>query len=626
MLLHEYSQEKIDSAIASAVSYFNNIEAIDSQRMQRQIEIAKDIIKTYQSGTRNVIMEAPTGFGKSILGFFLTKFFEHLETKDVNAYMLTSNKFLQDQYSRDVNNFDMKGRYAVLKGQANYICNDNKKQFPERTCSDVSVGKLLNDKDWGVCAKTCPYVQARIAAQCASTTIFNYSYWLTSMNLVYAKLVDHAPFKPRPLTIFDEAHLLGDIVQNMFSTETNIDYTLKMAQSYYMMQSRIYHDLPQNVDTETANIYKIVKTLDDHQNSLAYETQYKLIIEYAKSIGMLADAFAVITRRLTKTVSKDQKPNLTEDQKRFVTFNESLHSLFTSISVLSSIYKEFGFDSIVLTVEQKTNQRTRQYNTFVKLQCTDESAMVTNHVLKYSMYGLFMSATIGDIDKFASQNGITDYHKMYVDSDFEFDKSPIYKITPSLSMTYKHKHENLPKLLKYVEQILAHHPDERGVIHTGNYEFMNALKQLQNPRMLFYENAGQKPEMMRKLQLSKNAVICGPSLLEGVDLKDDLSRFMIFMKVPYKAIGDKLTKRKMEKYKNWYGWITSVHVQQGMGRPIRHAKDWAVTYLLDGAFNWFFTQNQPAAYINKRIKVTNINSIGSSLDDNFDESLAGLFN
>lgn len=83
---------------------------------------------------------------------------------------------------------------------------------------------------------------------------------------------------------------------------------------------------------------------------------------------------------------------------------------------------------------------------------------------------------------------------------------------------------------------------------------------------------------------SKGKVLVGPSLLEGLDLKDDKSRFQIFFKVPYPSLGDPLVKAKMNTFPGWYDWKTGIAIQQGAGRSIRSKDDWAVTYILDACF------------------------------------------
>jgi Rad3-related DNA helicase len=74
-------------------------------------------------------------------------------------------------------------------------------------------------------------------------------------------------------------------------------------------------------------------------------------------------------------------------------------------------------------------------------------------------------------------------------------------------------------------------------------------------------------------------------LWEGVDLKDEDSRFQIIAKVPYKSLGDKRVLVKMKKFQSWYDYETMVRMLQGFGRSIRSESDWAITYVIDSKIN-----------------------------------------
>ena len=105
-------------------------------------------------------------------------------------------------------------------------------------------------------------------------------------------------------------------------------------------------------------------------------------------------------------------------------------------------------------------------------------------------------------------------------------------------------------------------------------------------RLLIQERGMDRDALMLQHQLSKEpTVLVSPSMTEGLDLKDDLSRFCAFVKAPYPAMQDPWIKRKMVTDDDWYGWQTARAIVQGAGRSVRHRNDYAVTYLLDQAFS-----------------------------------------
>ena len=92
---------------------------------------------------------------------------------------------------------------------------------------------------------------------------------------------------------------------------------------------------------------------------------------------------------------------------------------------------------------------------------------------------------------------------------------------------------------------------------------------------------------------SKEAtVLLSPSMTEGVDLKEDLSRFQIICKVPFPYLGDKLVRKKMNKWYWWYDLQTAKTIIQSVGRSIRSESDSAVTYILDSSWERFYGKNK----------------------------------
>ena len=81
-------------------------------------------------------------------------------------------------------------------------------------------------------------------------------------------------------------------------------------------------------------------------------------------------------------------------------------------------------------------------------------------------------------------------------------------------------------------------------------------------------------------------------MTEGVDLRDDASRFQVICKVPYPYLGDKLVTKRMHKWKWWYPLQTAKVVVQSVGRSVRSETDHAVTYILDSNWGYFYSKNR----------------------------------
>lgn len=77
-----------------------------------------------------------------------------------------------------------------------------------------------------------------------------------------------------------------------------------------------------------------------------------------------------------------------------------------------------------------------------------------------------------------------------------------------------------------------------------------------------------------------------PSLHLGLDLKDDLSRFQIIVKVPYPDLTDRKISALKQKDPDWYTWHTVLRLIQTYGRSVRGPEDYASTYVLDSSISY----------------------------------------
>ncbi|MER3407656.1 MAG: hypothetical protein C4292_02395 [Nitrososphaera sp.] len=102
-----------------------------------------------------------------------------------------------------------------------------------------------------------------------------------------------------------------------------------------------------------------------------------------------------------------------------------------------------------------------------------------------------------------------------------------------------------------------------------------------------------REEVLEKHRTSKRpTVLISPSMHQGVDLKDDLSRFQIIVKVPYPDLTDKKVSKMKERDPNWYTWYTALRLAQSYGRSIRSADDHAETYILDSSVTFLLKSAQ----------------------------------
>ena len=85
-------------------------------------------------------------------------------------------------------------------------------------------------------------------------------------------------------------------------------------------------------------------------------------------------------------------------------------------------------------------------------------------------------------------------------------------------------------------------------------------------------------------------MLLSPSMTEGLDLRDNLSRFQIVAKMPYASLADPYVKTRMSLDPDWYRLQTALTLVQALGRSIRSKDDYATSYIIDGDFAFFMRQ------------------------------------
>lgn len=475
------------------------------------------------------VIQAPTGVGKSPLA-------QAIGLSVSSTFLLTSTKQLQNQYIED---FGSK-KVVDLKGKANYRCNIEPGLNVE--CGPCTVNKdlLKNCKDNGICS----YYKQREKTLNANIAVLNTSFFLYSTTC-------GRYFKPRDVVIVDECHLLESQLVQWATTLIS----------------------PKNLKEE----YELVVP------------EYVPASGYKKNKKWLSDVWELIVARRSeledeiKELLDGQDPNsMSEDVLEEVSIS---HGAYYKIDKLyktmerffKSPYKDSWLcepeeDGLIVTPVEVDDL----YKRFIATQAEEKV--------------VFMSATILDLAGFCKTFGLKkeEVGLINIESEFPPERSPIiYK--PCGSMNYKNLESSIPKIIETVKEILANHPNEKGIIHSGNYRLAQEIYDtLNDPRLIIKQENENNEAITRKHAESKEpTVLISPSLTTGTDLKDDLSRFQIIVKMPWSSLADKRVKRKTELNEDWYAAEMLRTLVQACGRSTRSAEDYSTTYVLDSSFYYF---------------------------------------
>jgi len=496
------------------------------------------------------IYEGPTGSGKSgidIAEASYAKTMPGYQRFQQGAYILTPMKSLAEQYMTD---FEPMG-LVELKGRNNFPCDKWTGITGEPV--DCETGAILN-KSTGLdnerCA-FCPYRAAKerfIAAPFGTT---NFSYYLNETS--------HSGQLPdRNVLILDEGHNTEEQILRL--TETVIDK--KLCKEYGVA------DLPVFDEGDNAAVLVWLDSVfmpaaNAHANKLAKKFKEARDEERAK----IAKKISGLERFLQRL-------------NRFRNSNDPGEWLcWSDWAADARSGKAYGTGDLL--IKPLTARLFADELLFSKAQKV-----------------LITSATILDFETFMRNLGIrpSDATTLATPSEFPVENRPMF-YSPVGNMRQKDIDTTLPKMAPAIEQLLTRYFKHKGICHTHSYKINRFVTQYlqstpQASRVVTHDSTkGSRDRALDRHFSSKEpTVLFSPSMSEGLDLTDDLSRFQIITKVPFPPLTPYI-KARMRRDPDWYQWQTSLHLVQGTGRSNRHKDDRAHTHILDAGFADFITQN-----------------------------------
>lgn len=507
-----------------------------------QIEIIQWILDKFLD-KQFVILEAPTGVGKSVIGTTVAKFFNR-------SYYLTIQKILQDQLAADFGEEGSVEQLMVdLRGRNAYECT-----YQLQYSSKIHSPKMkLQIDEWnsnyhncanGHCKKkgknrydecSCPYFNQADKAKNSKICAMNFASFLHQ-----TRFTDR--FQPRELLILDEGH----------NIETELMSFIELSITDHKLKNR----------------FPVYETPEEYAEWMIDEeviNQLRVHLEVAKKNEdtKKADEYEALIRKVDYFIKQMER----EDRSPWVVEIEEFRDSPNRKIVAKPIY---------------VTEQAHEY------------------LFSMGMKVLIMSATILDVNVMARSLGINkdSVAAKRMISRFPVENRPIY-FNPVAKMTGGKSGQDRwgPKMVKQVNKYMADHKGEKGIIHTHNFSIcdmlVNDCDRASRSRMLMQKNFKTKKEMLAEHAASEDSVIVAPAMHEGLDLKNDLSRFQIVCKVPFPNFyDDKQLAVRKDADPAFYNWLTALKLVQSVGRSIRSENDWAVTYIIDGSFEWWYKQNK----------------------------------
>lgn len=641
-IIHEQIEEQVQQWVNSNLLFFSFRE--------HQFEYIVDTIYSLLSGNHINIIEAPTGSGKSIIVLIMAGVLN--EYYDKKSYILCSDLYLWDQYSKAIDKYNLRQIGRIKGMRANYICDETEEDIIAAPCRLAMIPfTSLGNREWAIknnwpCAISCKYVRERFRAINAGITLMTYQLWFEYMMICSGTYGTDSPFKEREIIFCDECHKVPSLCQEARAIcidEHNMLNEVNEILTYCKENDFMLDHLEFMKDVDIDRFLKEFKDVIEKFINIPKENQEEICSvledyqEYVSSYPVQCyNSMKTMYEQLSKE-HPEQKPHLSK--KEFKIFNLAkkmdahmcdINKYFKMVKLMSSEYAQdpmhdkmenYGVRYIVKTDNKVLNENTKKYewpdNPIVTLKFAKEDFLVYDTLLTPSPYVVMLSATIGGHAAFDENIGtkytIDKKTTMFrIPSTFDFSKSPIYYIH-GRKMSRDCINENFPINASIINKILKSpkHQNEKGIIHTGSYknawDLFKLLDKDVQSRVFIYNDSKEKQDILKKYAKSKNGVLIGPTLTEGIDLPNDGCRFIIIFKIPYPYLGDELVKAKVSLFPKWYNSETSKSIIQGVGRGNRTPDDWSTTYILDGCFSRLYeeTREQYAPEFRERIKLLN---------------------
>jgi hypothetical protein len=197
---------------------------------------------------------------------------------------------------------------------------------------------------------------------------------------------------------------------------------------------------------------------------------------------------------------------------------------------------------------------------------------------------ILLSATINHKDIEAL--GLTDRKVAYLHSPSPIPaESRPFHIEDTTAVSRATMESSVQKIAAVINNVLTpRHEGERGLIH-ATYQMADMFRaHLTGPRYLFHTKLNKK-EQYAKFLATPGSILIACGLYEGTDLPDDLGRWQVITKIPWKSLGDPAIRAMADRDPEWYLWESAKTTIQAAGRVCRHENDFGRTYCLDKTFH-----------------------------------------
>lgn len=516
----------------------------------------------YVQGYKNVILDLPTGIGKSPLNVTLALLANHFfEDK---AFYTTPQKSLRDQLANDES---LNEHIQMLKARSDYTCGETGKQSdgcPIYNRSDMSCRAMSECTYWGEKEKA---MRSPIAAiTFAMLVVDNYVPTVVETKDGY----EQVSFDDRGMLIVDEVHGLEGQVSGLFAGFTASP-----------------HKLPEEV---IEPVLGQLQELDDVDGRIGYEKASELLDRISVLCGRFMDEYA----------GREEYQSLVDACRDYRRKHE----------YAKKDVEERDRPWVVNVEDTQLSEYDDKDWKKVKVKPVDVDKFLQEMVWSRGEKRVLSSATVpypGKRDEWCERIGLDPDRTEVISKAMPFpeENRRVFTHTEVGKMSNGGDEENWDRIVAQIEDIWSHHEGEKGLIHTASYARAKQLAEdLGEERVYLHDGDEETSAEIERWQRSNKDVMVSPSMMEGVDLYDDRCRWQVLVKVPYRQTGDSRVDYLLNKRKDWEWYFQEAYmdVLQSVGRGVRSSDDWAYYYVLDESFKDVMGRVQPPYWFMEAIR------------------------
>ena len=582
-----------------------------------QKQVLGPMMEAVNEGYRNIVVECPTGSGKSALAKTIAQAF------GVPSYIVTHLKGLQAQYLKE-----MPYMKSVM-GRGNYDCLLD----VEAGCDDVKVAQEALESATNKSPETCSAALApckyakgfRCTKKIPTSEIGEFDYTADPNNMCdyYGALtraqnamyfVGNTAYMmamgksgkilpQRPFLIVDEAHQLAN---NMMSFHS-LTVSQRMLEKLFRLPTQ--QDISSAKSEKKKDIYRkqreiVLKEFDNNGSfglpKIKSMTLTTPLPERKKSLQTLG-RYLFALREEIKGKMKEKDAQSKYDKKEL---SYASNCVARIDDLLGSIATDW--ENWVYQVDDNN-----EYPTWIAFKPLDVSAYADELLLNLGKHRILMSGTILDYDIFGKELGLNADETAFIKveySPFPEQNRPIYTHIKGGKLSRKDRGlDSYKKCADAIAQIAKKYPDQKGLILPFTNDIEDGIVEaLKDNHPLVYARLRQHSKIPKERDAvfrefedeQNNEILISTYANQGFDGK--MVGFTVIAKVPFGPLGDIQVKTKAENNPKWYQMMTAVELAQMAGRCVRSEKDIGHTYIIDPSFMFHFERgmkNNPLARV-----------------------------